>query len=85
MGFDRGRKGDRGGRGRDKRDSFGGGEEFGGGFDRGFGDRGGGFGASCLNAWNDLNAGTKFRCLAFPERFSYNPADEDRQTLHRSR
>ena len=43
MGFDRGRKGDRGGRGRDKRDSFGGGEEFG-GFDRGFGDRGGGFG-----------------------------------------
>ena len=24
MGFDRGRKGDRGGRGRDKRDSFGG-------------------------------------------------------------
>lgn len=45
MGFDRGRKGDRGGRGRDKRDSFGGGgEEFGGGFDRGFGDRGGGFG-----------------------------------------
>ena len=50
MGFDRGRKGDRGGRGRDKRDSFGGGEEsFGGGFDRGgFGERpafgGGGFG-----------------------------------------
>jgi CspA family cold shock protein len=50
MGFDRGRKGERGGRGRDKRDgAFGGGEEssFGGG-DRGggggFGDRGG-FGA----------------------------------------
>jgi CspA family cold shock protein len=48
MGFDRGRKGDRGGRGRDKRDSFGdeggfgGGERgFGGG---GFGDRGGGGG-----------------------------------------
>jgi cold shock protein len=42
MGFDRGRKGDRGGRGRDKRDSFGGGggEEFG-GFDRGPSDRGG--------------------------------------------
>jgi len=52
MGFDRGRKGDRGGRGRDKRDSFG--EEnhgeFGGGFQErggygggrgGFGDRGG--------------------------------------------
>ena len=51
MGFDRGRKGDRGGRGRDKRDGFGGGEEsFGGGFDRGgFGERpafgaGGGYG-----------------------------------------
>jgi CspA family cold shock protein len=48
MGFDRGRKGDRGGRGRDKRDGFGGDESFGGGFDRGgFGDRpafGGGFG-----------------------------------------
>jgi CspA family cold shock protein len=39
MGFDRGRKGDRGGRGRDKRDSFGSDES--GGFDRGFGDRGG--------------------------------------------
>lgn len=38
MGFDRGRKGDRGGRGRDKRDGFGG-DEFGGG--GGFGDRGG--------------------------------------------
>ena len=51
MGFDRGRKGDRGGRGRDKRDGFGGSEEsFGGGFDRGgFGERpafgaGGGYG-----------------------------------------
>ena len=54
MGFDRGRKGDRGGRGRDKRDSFGGDEggssSFGGGgSDRGgfgggggYGDRGGG-------------------------------------------
>ena len=47
MGFDRGRKGDRGGRGRDKREGFGGGnEEFGapagGGFDRGFGGGGGG-------------------------------------------
>jgi CspA family cold shock protein len=41
MGFDRGRKGDRGGRGRDKRDSFGDEGGFGGG-DRGFG--GGGFG-----------------------------------------
>jgi CspA family cold shock protein len=42
MGFDRGRKGDRGGRGRDKRDSFGednfGGGDFGGG---GFQERGG--------------------------------------------
>ena len=40
MGFDRGRKGDRGSRGRDKRDNFGGEESstFGGG---GFGDRGG--------------------------------------------
>ncbi|HWJ60037.1 MAG TPA: cold shock domain-containing protein, partial [Sphingomicrobium sp.] len=27
MGFDKGRKGDRGGRGRDKRDSFGGGDD----------------------------------------------------------
>ncbi len=42
MGFDRGRKGDRGSRGRDKRDNFGG-DDFG-GFDRGFGDRGSGFG-----------------------------------------
>jgi len=41
MGFDRGRKGDRGGRGRDKRDSFGGGGEEFGGFDRGPSDRGG--------------------------------------------
>lgn len=47
MSFDRGRRGDRGGRGRDKRDGFGG-DEFGGGGssfgggDRGFG--GGGFG-----------------------------------------
>ena len=52
MGFDRGRKGDRGGRGRDKRDSFGGdeggGSSFGGGGGGGgFGDRGGfGGGAS---------------------------------------
>ena len=42
MGFDRGRKGERGGRGRDKRDGFGE-DNFGGdrGSDRGFGDRGG--------------------------------------------
>ena len=60
MGFDRGRKGDRGGRGRDKRDGFGGDESFSGGTpDRGgfgggfagpsgggggYGDRGGGGG-----------------------------------------
>ena len=51
MGFDRGRKGDRGGRGRDKRDgfgedNFGGGDFGGGGFQErgGFGGRGGGFG-----------------------------------------
>ncbi|HEY0628631.1 MAG TPA: cold-shock protein [Sphingomicrobium sp.] len=47
MGFDRGRKGDRGGRGRDKRDSFGGGEEFASasyGDRGGFGGGGGGFG-----------------------------------------
>ena len=57
MGFDRGRKGDRGGRGRDKRDGFGGEDSssFGGGSDRGgfnagppagggYNDRGGGGG-----------------------------------------
>jgi CspA family cold shock protein len=51
MGFDRGRRGDRGGRGRDKRDGFGGdegggfggGSSYGGGGDR-FGGGGGGFG-----------------------------------------
>jgi len=45
MGFDRGRKGDRGGRGRDKRESFGEDnfQEFGGGYQErgGFGGRGG--------------------------------------------
>ncbi|NUR46252.1 MAG: cold shock domain-containing protein [Sphingomonas sp.] len=40
MGFDRGRKGDRGGRGRDKRDSFGE-ENFAGDFGGGFQERGG--------------------------------------------
>ena len=60
MGFDRGRKGDRGGRGRDKRDGFGGDDSFGGGSPErggfgggfagpsggggGYGDRGGGGG-----------------------------------------
>ena len=41
MGFDRGRKGDRGGRGRDKRDSFGGEDNFAGEFGGGFQERGG--------------------------------------------
>jgi small subunit ribosomal protein S18 len=41
MGFDRGRKGDRGGRGRDKRDDFFGGESSSYGERGGFGDRGG--------------------------------------------
>jgi CspA family cold shock protein len=41
MGFDRGRKGDRGGRGRDKRDSFGGEDSFAGEFGGGFQERGG--------------------------------------------
>jgi CspA family cold shock protein len=40
MGFDKGRKGDRGGRGRDKRDSFGDDNSFGGG-DLGYQERGG--------------------------------------------
>jgi len=44
MGFDRGRKGDRGGRGRDKRDSFGEESSFGGGDRFGGGGGGGGFG-----------------------------------------
>jgi CspA family cold shock protein len=43
MSFDRGRRGDRGGRGRDKRDGFGGGDESFGG-SGGFEDRGGGGG-----------------------------------------
>jgi cold shock protein len=56
MGFDRGRKGDRGGRGRDKRDSFGGGEEFA-GFDRGFGDRGGFAGPGGGGGFGDRSGG----------------------------
>jgi len=45
MSFDRGRRGDRGGRGRDKRDGFGDDSSFGGGFERGgFGGGGGGYG-----------------------------------------
>ncbi|MBA15985.1 MAG: cold-shock protein [Sphingomonas sp.] len=42
MGFDKGRRGERGGRGRDKRDGFG--DDSFGGFDSGFSDRGSGFG-----------------------------------------
>ena len=71
MGFDRGRKGDRGGRGRDKResfgeDSFGGGGEFayqerggfggGGGGRGGFGDRGG-FGGGGGGGYGDRGGG----------------------------
>jgi cold shock protein len=41
MGFDRGRKGDRGGRGRDKREGFGGEGNFAGEFGGGFQERGG--------------------------------------------
>src|SRR5690242_19860971 len=41
MGFDKGRKGDRGGRGRDKRDSFGDEPAFGGDFGGGYQERGG--------------------------------------------
>jgi CspA family cold shock protein len=58
MGFDRGRRGERGGRGRDKRDGFGednyspgyqdrgfgGGDRYAGGGGGGYGDRGGGYG-----------------------------------------
>ena len=58
MGFDRGRKGDRGGRGRDKRDGFGGDDNssFGGGQDRGgFGGGGDRFGGGG-NAGGGYNA-----------------------------
>ena len=50
MGFDRGRKGDRGGRGRDKRDNFG--EENFGEFGGGFQDRGG-FGGGGRGGYGD--------------------------------
>jgi CspA family cold shock protein len=43
MGFDRGRRGERGGRGRDKRDNIGGGDDFGGGERSSYGG-GGGYG-----------------------------------------
>ncbi|HXH00024.1 MAG TPA: cold-shock protein [Sphingomicrobium sp.] len=55
MGFDRGRKGERGGRGRDKRDGFGG-EDNSGGSDRG--GFGGGFNApSTGGGYNDRGGG----------------------------
>jgi cold shock protein len=68
MGFDRGRKGDRGGRGRDKRESFGeeNVHEFGGGFQErggyggrgGFGDRGGfGSGGGGGGGYGDRSGG----------------------------
>ena len=58
MGFDRGRKGDRGGRGRDKRDNFGGdnvGEFAGGGFEErgGYGGGRGGFGGGGGGGYGD--------------------------------
>ncbi|QIK97027.1 cold-shock protein [Sphingomonas sp. HDW15A] len=49
MGFDRGRKGDRGGRGRDKRDGFG--DDNFAGFEQSYGDRGG-FGAGGGGGYN---------------------------------
>jgi CspA family cold shock protein len=68
MGFDRGRKGDRGGRGRDKRESFGEDnfQEFGGGYQErggfggrgGFGDRpGGGYGGGGGGGYGDRGGG----------------------------
>ena len=71
MGFDRGRKGDRGGRGRDKRegfggDNFGGGEFAGGGFEErssygggrgGFGGGGGGYGGGGGGGYGDRGGG----------------------------
>jgi CspA family cold shock protein len=61
MGFDRGRKGDRGGRGRDKRDDFFGGESssFGdrGGFGGGGGDRFGGGGGGGFRGGGDRFGG----------------------------
>jgi CspA family cold shock protein len=66
MGFDRGRKGDRGGRGRDKRESFGeessfGGSEFagGGGFQErgGYGGGGGGFRSGGGGGFGDRGGG----------------------------
>ena len=74
MGFDRGRKGDRGGRGRDKREgfgeeNFGGGDFGGGGFQErggyggrgGFGDRGGGGGFGDRGGFGGGGGGGGFR------------------------
>jgi CspA family cold shock protein len=55
MGFDRGRKGDRGGRGRDKRDDF-----FGGGESSSYGDRGG-FGGGGGDRFGGGGGGGGFR------------------------
>ena len=53
MSFDKGRRGDRGGRGRDKRDSFGD-DNFGGGFGGGgFGERSGGYGGGGGGGYGD--------------------------------
>ena len=74
MGFDRGRKGDRGGRGRDKRDDFFGGDNFGdqvgfqersgggggGGFRGGYADRGG-FGGGGGGGYGGGGGGGGFR------------------------
>ena len=63
MGFDKGRKGDRGGRGRDKRDSFGSDENFSGGGDVGFQERSyggggrGGFGGGGGGGYGDRGGG----------------------------
>jgi cold shock protein len=60
MGFDRGRRGERGGRGRDKRDGFGD-DSFGGYNDRGSsyggGDRGGGYGGGGGSNYGDRGGG----------------------------
>ena len=65
MGFDRGRKGDRGGRGRDKRDNFGGDNvgEFGGGFEErgGYGGGRGGFGGGGGGGFRGGGGGGGFR------------------------
>ena len=60
MGFDRGRKGDRGGRGRDKRDSFGGDEGGGSSFGGGGSDRGGFGGGGGAGGYGDRGGGGGF-------------------------